>query len=258
MAEKPKRNSSGRTRRVVTNGRVDAPAGKTQWMDKDTHEITSGRVDAPIGKEQWMDEDSSAVVSRPGQGQVVRPTTPGKPVRPSNSTLVRPSNSRPVLPDTTSAEVRYELRVENPGDRAEEVRDLVKGESRLFNEDQLGEMGALFLKLEDLGAKAVVVNKLFTLRNTVSGLKKGDKVEDYDSLKATYVITVNDLGDDRDRVLDLLLGESRLQNLEISLPAVIEFEDNQKDEALGLAQKLVDAGAGIEITRQVFAGFRIG
>lgn len=249
MAEKPKRNSSGSTRRVVTNGRVDAPAGKGQWMDKDTHEITNGRVDAPIGKGQWMDEDSSAVVSRPGQGQVVRPTTSDRPVR--------PSNSRPVLPDTTSTEVRYELRVENPGDRLEEVRDLVGVESSLFKEDQLGKMGALFLKLEDVGAK-VVVNKLFTLRNTVSGLKKGDKVEDYDSLKATYVITVNDLGDDRDRVLDLLLGESRLQNLEISLPAVIEFEDNQKDEALGLAQKLVDAGAGIEITRQVFAGFRIG
>lgn len=257
MAEEPKRRSSGGTRRVVTNGRVDAPAGKTQWMDKDTHEITNGRVDAPIGKGQWMDDDASVEVQRPGQGQVVRPTASDRPVRPTNTTLVRPSDSRPVLPDTTSTDVRYELRVENPGDRAEEVRDLVKGENRIFTEDQFGEMGALFLKLEDLGAKAVV-NKFFSLRNTVSGLKKGDIVEDNDSLKATCVITVNDLGDDPEPVLDLLFGGNRLRNMEISLPVVIEFQQKQKSKALGLAQKLLDAGAGIEITQQVLAGFRIG
>lgn len=257
MADNPKRNTSGRTRRVVTDGRVDAPAGKAQWMDKDTHEITNGRVDAPVGKAQWMDGDTSVEVTKPGQDKVVRPTAPDRPVRPANTTQVRPSDSRPVLPDTTSTDVRYELRVDNPGDNAGEVRDLVKGESRIFNEDQFGEMGALFLKLEDLGAKAVV-NKLFTLRNTVSGLKKGDKVEENDSLKAAYVITVNDLGDDREPVLDLLFGGNRLRNMEISLPVVIEFQQKQKSKALGLAQKLLDAGAGIEITQQVFAGFRIG
>ena len=127
------RKSNGSARK--SSGRIDAPVGKAQWIDKEEG-TKSGRIDHPEGKQQWMDKENEEPknhrVDQPGR-PVTSPNTGGKVERPKNTgqTVTRPSTSsqQPAITDNSTVNTYFTVKVTEAGKKAEEVTDLVMGKT---------------------------------------------------------------------------------------------------------------------------------
>ena len=91
-----------RSKKGTKSGRVDAPAGKQQYMDKEESIKPSSRVDAPAGKGQYMDKEESTkpdsrVDAPAGKAQYMDSEEKPKPtqVKPTGQNTQSTSSSRP-------------------------------------------------------------------------------------------------------------------------------------------------------------------
>ena len=241
--------------------RVGAPK-----REQSSREVTSGREDAPVGKGQYITDSSTP--SRPqraGRGAAAsstssRPANSGRRPRPT-SIQTRPAPTNPVL-DKTDVETYYELQVVDSGSQYESVANLVMGEDwRKRSLNPHGGFGTIASsanadslltlagKLIGMGAK-VNVTKQIRATYSFQGLDKGGEVTEKGHVKNSYTLIVVDYKKDLDAVLDIILGTERNRNLQVEFPVMLNYNDDQAEEVFALAQKLLDAGAKIELTNK--------
>jgi hypothetical protein len=136
---------------IKPSSRVDAPAGKGQYMDKEESTKPDSRVDAPAGKAQYMDsEEKPKPTQVESTGQNTQSTSSSRPHRvdyPGQS--VQGTNQRPVrsneqhldkdavaAADKSTMSIYYTVTVTSFGRYKAKVLDLMAGKNRTRSDSE--------------------------------------------------------------------------------------------------------------------------
>ena len=233
---------------------------------------TSNTVTRPTTSSTVTRPTSSNTVTRPTSNTVTRPSGSGRPSRPSSPGRGTTESGRVDAPvgkgqyintieDATTMETRFLIEVKDPGRYPEQVAELVVGPGwRKVVSDYATDINISMpeqckdqvltnaAQVIALGAKAQV-EKSVMLEFPFQGLEKGCTVADQGEVYIEYKMTVKSFGRFRSKVQELVLGNEVSGNLQLSLPLVLEYPEWQKDKMLALAQKMLDLGAAIDITK---------